>query len=198
MRRIPFRLFLPIFHFLMDLILVIVLIFDEQAELRHEKRPSTIRTNDIVVMPVAFPQELGTVEFDPRFIDYPPSPPLLLLATCVPPATLVLSWAMPKADLQRIVWRSTEWWWLAVYEAIGVLLWLLMGSIADSNQPGVYRWCFALIIIRILALAVAASPIWKLGPILQSVFWLGATISVIAEGLWRMTQRLRSRPRRAT
>jgi hypothetical protein len=108
MTRVRFRWFFPTFHFVMDLILVIVLILDEQAELHREKRPWTIRTNDIVAMPVAFPQASGTVEFHPKYIYHPLSPPLLLLATCSPPATLVFSWAMPRADLQRIVWTSRE------------------------------------------------------------------------------------------
>ena len=194
--RIPFRWFLPIFHFVMDLILVIVLILDEHAELRREKRHRTVRANDSIVMPVALPQESGTIEFDPRYIWYPPSPPLTLLVT-FGPQTLVLSWAMPKADLQRIVWRSTEWWWLAIYELIGVLLWFLMGSISDRNQPALYRWCFALVIIRILALAVVASPIWKLGPVVQALSWLGATVWFIAESLWWLTRRVRSHSQRA-
>lgn len=196
MRRVRFRWFHPIFHFVMDLVLVIVLILDEQAELRRERRSWTIPTDDVVAMPVASPQEAGTVEFDPKYIYHRASPPLILLVTCAPLATLVLSCAIPKADLQRILWRSTEWWWLTIYGALGVLFWLVTGSIADGNRPAVYRWCFALVMIRILALTVIASPIWKLGPILQVLFWLGATISLIAESLWWLTRRLRSHPRR--
>ena len=193
MKRVPSRLFFPLFHLAMDLILVAVLIFDGRAELRREKRPGT--SNYPATTPAATPQESGSIEFDPKYIDRPQSPPLLLLATCAPPAILVFSWLTPKADLQRIVWRSTERWWLAIYALIEALFWFLMGVIADRNQLTVYRWCFALIMIRILALAIVASPIWKLGPILQVLFWLGATISLIAEGLWWLTRRTRSHSR---
>lgn len=179
----------------MDLILVIVLILDEHAELRREKRHRTVRANDSIVMPVALPQESGTIEFDPRYIWYPPSPPLTLLVT-FGPQTLVLSWAMPKADLQRIVWRSTEWWWLAIYELIGVLLWFLMGSISDRNQPALYRWCFALVIIRIGSGGCRFTDL-ETRPSRPSSSWLGATVWFIAESLWWLTRRVRSHSQRA-
>lgn len=194
MRRVPLRWFLPIFHFVMDLILVSVLILDERAELRREKRPSTLRTSDAAVRPIALTQESGVVEFDPRFIYREPSPPLALFASAAPLTTLVLSWMMPQADLQRIAWRPIEWWWLAAYEATAVLLWILLGSAADRNLKAVYRWCLALIMIRLFALAIVASPIWKLGPVLQVLFWLSAIIALVADSLWRLTRRIHVHP----
>jgi hypothetical protein len=157
MRRVPFQCFFPVFHFVMDLILVFAVVFDQHAALRRERRPWTIRSDDSIVMPVALLQESGAIEFDPKNIDYPPSPPLMLIGTSAVPTTLVLGWAIPRADLQRKVWRSTEWWWLGIYEVIGGLLWLLMGGIADRGQQAVYRRCFSLVLIRILALAVLGS-----------------------------------------
>jgi hypothetical protein len=191
MTRIPFRCFFPAFHFVMDLILVIVMLFQSQAELHREKRPSA--AGQIRLVRVALPQESGAVEFDPRFIDAAPSPPFTLLATSTLPATVMSYWAMPNASFGRIVWRSTERWWLAIYGLTAALFWLFVGRLADRGKQAVYRCCFTLVIIRVLGLSVVTSPIWRLGPFLQILFWLIATIYLIAGSVWTLT--LRARPR---
>jgi hypothetical protein len=189
MTRIPFRWFFPAFHFAMDLILVTVLLFQIQAELRREKRPSTAGLKAVRVMRVALPQESGVVEFDPRYIDAPLMPAFALLATSTLPATLMSYWAIPRASFDRIAWRSTERWWLTIYGLTAALFWLLMGRLADRGQQAVYRWCFAFVIIRILGLSVVTSPIWRLGSILQIMFWLSLTIFLVAKSLWMLALR---------
>jgi hypothetical protein len=192
MRRVSFRWFFPIFHFVMDLILIFALLFERQKELRREKRPWTVRPGDSIVTPLALPQQSEAVDFDPRLIQRGLKSPLALLWTSEPAAIVVLSWKMPSADLQRILWRSTEWWWIGIYEAICVMIWFLMGSIADRGDQAVYRWCFGLVLIRTLALAVLGSPIWRLGQIVQALFWLGATIYSVAAMIWGLARRIRS------
>jgi hypothetical protein len=181
MKRVPFRWFLPSFHFVMDSILVLLILQHEEA-LRRQQRGWAAESRTRIA-PVAF-QETGALQFDPKYIDGPPSPPLYLLGTSTLPAFVASAWAIPNAWLDRIDWRSTERWWLTLLALTTALFWFVAGSIADRGHLSVYRWCFALVMIRIVALSVVASPIWRLGLILQGLFWLGVAISVLAEGLW--------------
>lgn len=189
MRRVPSQWFLPLFHFMMDAILVAVLIFQNHAEFQREKRPRAMRVNRTI--PVGFSQEQPGVEFDMRYIDAPPSRPLALLLTSSVPAVLISVAAIPTANFQRYAWQPSEWWWLTLHELIAISFWFLLGSIADRGKAAVYRWCFALVLIRILSLSIVASPIWRLGQMVQILFWLTATISGLVAGSWVLIRRAR-------
>jgi hypothetical protein len=246
--RVPFRWFLPAFHFAIDSILVTELVFQVRAELRREKRPWTASvlflkfpdeasvgrspwtaadarvgfrlehcgdagpgvrrglgfrpTFMAIGTPkqhtrVAFSQESSMAEFDPRYVDSSPSPPLMLMKTCTLLPALIADWLIPAAQLQQPVWRRTEVLWLVTYGLLAVTFWHLMGRLADRRRD-VYRWCFAMVIIPIVGLGFVASPIWRLGPVLQVLVWSGGVLYLVTTYLWWLTRLAMSRMRGAT
>jgi hypothetical protein len=171
MRRIPLRWASPTFHLALDAILVAILV---DGLLHMASATAPFRTGPF--LPASYDQNFTV--FDPR------SPglvkPFSLLITGTLPAGIISLFALSFTGHDvNIPYDSRAFLWLAFYEFLAVPLWVFIG-----RKPSAFWWCIASIFVRTVACLIGFSGFWRAGPGLQAIFWLIATIYVIATGLW--------------
>src|SRR5437870_2589702 len=128
LRHASYRCALPVAHTVLDLLLVLVWIYDGMLlkdERAHFVLPQTIAT-------VAYPQENAAVTWDPP---NPRTPEFVLLLSGTLPAGIIATNLRPEVG-----WHSWDPIWLAIHETIAIALWLLIGALVDAGRPRLGKW----------------------------------------------------------
>jgi len=168
------RVVLPLGHFLVDVVVLVLWVWHSQDLFRQTK-------GAVWFQPVAMLQE-NAPQFEPKF-DISPPGQYLLLALGNLPAMVVSENVRPRAWYQS---RTKLWdpWWFLIHESVASLVWFGLGMYGDSGRLRLSKAIERFLIMRCLVTPfVNIGWAARLGVLAEGLFWMGLIVHFIARGV---------------